>query len=150
MAGALFWGVSNIIVRRAAEHAANAGHDLDMFSLVVWSALIPPLPFLILAIGMERPSNIIDNILHLNPLSIFAVLYLALAATLFGFGSWSRLLARYHAGRIASFSLLVPVAGLATAYLVLDEVFSLTQLIGCFAVLLGMLVAIGRGRDPAA
>ena len=38
---------------------------------------------------------------------------IAYGGTLFGFGLWSRLLARYPAAAVAPFALLVPVVGMA-------------------------------------
>jgi O-acetylserine/cysteine efflux transporter len=76
----------------------------------------------------------------LSALSIFAVAYLALGATLFGYGAWSKLLARYPAGTVAPLSLLVPITGLLVAMLVLGEKLSVPQWCGCGVILAGLLV----------
>jgi drug/metabolite transporter (DMT)-like permease len=39
LAAALAWAVGNIVAKRAARD-----HEADMFALVVWSSLVPPLP----------------------------------------------------------------------------------------------------------
>ena len=39
LVAAFAWGVGNVIAKRAA-----AAHDADLFSLVVWSSLVPPVP----------------------------------------------------------------------------------------------------------
>lgn len=142
LAGAAFWGLSNIVVRKAASAAATKGERLDMLSLVVWSSLIPPLPLLLLALFLETPETVVTALLRLDGTSLFSVVYLAFLATLLGFGAWSRLLARYPAGQISPLSLLVPVTGLLTANLVLDEQLSALQWGGCLLVFCGLLLSV--------
>ena len=152
LAGAAFWGISNIIVRKATTLAAAHGEKLDMLSLVVWSALVPPIPLLLLSLLIDSPDTLVNALTNLNAISLFSVAYLAFAATIFGFGAWSYLLSRHPANRIAPLSLLVPVTGLITARIVLDEHLLPLQWIGCVLVVIGLLVAFSsffRWRSPA-
>ncbi|MCP4342035.1 MAG: EamA family transporter [Desulfobulbaceae bacterium] len=144
LAGAAFWGISNIIVRKTTSLASSQGEKLNMLSLVVWSALVPPVPLLLLSLLIESPTRILDALTHLNAVSLFSVAYLAFAATIFGYGAWSYLLSNHPANRVAPLSLLVPVAGLITAYIVLDERLSAIQWIGCLLVVVGLLVAFSN------
>jgi O-acetylserine/cysteine efflux transporter len=141
LGGAAFWGMSNIVVRKATSFASSQGEKLDMLSLVVWSALIPPAPLLLLSYLIESPERILGAITHLNGVSLFSVAYLAFGATILGYGAWSYLLSRHPANRVAPWSLLVPVAGLITARIVLDERLSAIQWIGCLLVVAGLVVA---------
>jgi O-acetylserine/cysteine efflux transporter len=141
LAGAAFWGMSNIVVRKATSFASSQGEKLDMLSLVVWSALIPPAPLLLLSYLIESPDRILGALTHLNGVSLFSVAYLAFGATILGYGAWSYLLSRHPANRVAPWSLLVPVAGLITARIVLDERLSAIQWIGCLLVVAGLVVA---------
>lgn len=150
LAGAAFWGISNIIVRNASLASADQGKQLDMLSLVVWSSLIPPIPLFLLAFTLDTPETILGAISSLSGISLLSILYLAFGATLFGFGIWSNLLSKYPTNYIAPFSLLVPVTGLLTASVVLNEQLSLTQWLGCISVLCGLMIATfglpGLGR----
>lgn len=141
LAAAACWGMSNIVVRKAAAFSASQGEKLDMLSLVVWSALVPPAPLLLLSYLIETPDKIIRAFTHLNAVSLFSVTYLAFGATIFGYGAWSYLLSRHPANRVAPWSFLVPVAGLITARIVLDERLSAIQWTGCLLVVTGLLVA---------
>lgn len=141
LAAASFWGMSNIVVRRAGAAAASRGEKLDILSLVVWSSLAPPLPLFLCSLLLEGPQRVVAAVTHISPASLLAILYLAYGATLFGYGMWSRLLSRYPANRVAPLSLLVPVAGLITASLALDEVLSGRQWMGCLLVVAGLLAA---------
>lgn len=142
LSGAACWGLSNIIVRIAAAHTAAQGSRLDMFSLVVWSSLIPPLPLLAMALVFDSPQTLIGIVLNLRTTSIAAVLFLAYAATLFGFGTWSHLLSRYPTSRVAPLSLLVPITGLLTAWIVLSERLSLLQWMGGLSIIAGVAITV--------
>ena len=140
--GAVFWGLSNILVRKAVASATANGEDLNIMSLIVWSSLIPPIPLFLLAVLLDTPQTISSAILSMNRLSIFSILYLAYGATLFGFGLWSTLLARHPASKVAPLSLLVPVFGLLTARIVLGEHLTISQWSGCLLVIIGLLVSM--------
>ncbi len=141
ISAAAFWGISNIVVRKAVDEAAVRERRVDMFSLVVWSSLVPPLPLLGLAWLMHSPEEMRTAITGISLTSLVAIAYLSFAATLFGFGAWSKLLSMYSASRVAPLSLLVPVTGLLTARLVLNEQMLPLQWLGCLLILLGLAAA---------
>lgn len=138
---AAFWGISNIIVRFASKQAAAQGKTIDMFGLVVWSSLVPPLPLFIFALILDTPETLLNIVLGLSGQSIFAILYLSFLATLFGFGLWSFLLSKYPAGKVAPLSLLVPITGLITARTVLGEQLMPIQWLGCGIIILGLITS---------
>ncbi len=138
---AAFWGISNIIVRFASKQAAAQGKTIDMFGLVVWSSLVPPLPLFIFALILDSPETLLNIVLGLSGQSIFAILYLSFLATLFGFGLWSFLLSKYPAGKVAPLSLLVPITGLITARAVLGEQLMPIQWLGCGIIILGLIIS---------
>ena len=138
---AAFWGISNIVVRYASKQAASEGKTLDMFGLVVWSSLIPPLPLLGMAFLLDSPETLLHAVVSINAMAVFSVLYLAFLATLFGYGVWSVLLAKYPTGKVAPLSLLVPVTGLITAQIFLHEQLSVMQWISGVIIILGLVIA---------
>ena len=152
IAGAAFWGISNIVVRKASAVANSQGQHLDMLGLVVWSSLVPPIPLFVLSLLIDSPATIFLTLANLNAVSIFSITYLAFAATIFGYGAWSHLLSRHPANRVAPLSLLVPVAGIITARIVLAERLAMVQWSGCLLVVTGLLLAFSSffGRVRAA
>lgn len=136
----IFWAASNIISRIASEKAAAEGKKLDMFSLVVWSGLIPPVPMLVFSLILNTPQEIAGAISNLNGMSVFAVLYLAFGATLFGYGFWSKLIVKYPMGKVAPLSLMVPITGLLTARIILSEKLTSAQWIGALVILAGLVI----------
>ena len=139
---AAFWSSSNIVAKHAVNLASSRGEKLNMLSLVVWASLVPPLPLFMFSLLIESPAGLLNTFSNINTVSIFAIFYLALVATLFGYGVWSGLLSKYPAGKVAPIPLLVPVTGLITAYLVLGEKLLKVQLLGVVAILFGIIISI--------
>ena len=75
--------------------------------------------------------------------SILALLYVVVLSTLLGFGAWAWLLGRHPASTVAPFTLLVPVVGIAAAWLALNEVPSGAELIGAAVVHSGLALTVG-------
>ena len=141
IASALAWGAGNVSAKRAA-----ADHKPDMFALVVWSSLVPPLPLAALSWLFEGGTEAWHAVTHAGLLTWSCVLFMAWGATLFGFASWARLLHRYPTALVAPFGLLIPVSGLASGALFLGESLAPLQAIGAALVLAGLAVNVYGGR----
>ena len=128
------WGMGNIITRRFGS--------VNLVALVVWGGLIPPLPFLALSWWLEGPERISHALLNIGWDSVLALAYLAFVATMLGYSLWSTLLSRHPAGKVAPFSLLVPVIGLSSSAWLLDERLSPLQGWGALLVMVGLLINV--------
>jgi O-acetylserine/cysteine efflux transporter len=137
LCAAASWALGNIVTKKVGK--------VDLVGLVVWGSLIPPLPFAVLSYGLEGPQRIEAALASIGASSIFAVVYLAFIATLLGYSLWSRLLSRYPASQVAPFSLLVPIVGLASASVFLDEQLSVPQIAGAVLVMAGLAVNVFGG-----
>jgi len=133
IAAALAWGVGNVIAKSAA-----ARYDPDMFALVVWSSMVPPLPLALLAFIFEGGQSVGTAVASASALTWGCVLLLSWGATLFGFASWAGLLHRYPTALVAPFALLIPVSGLASGAIFLGEGLAPLQMAGVALVLLGL------------
>jgi O-acetylserine/cysteine efflux transporter len=132
IAAAFAWGVGNVIAKRA--------QGADMLALVVWSSLAPPLPLFALSALLEGPPW--PALAAASAGTWACVLFLAWGATLFGFGSWNRLLHRYPTPLISPFALLIPVSGLASGALLLGERLAWVQGAGVALVFAGLAVNV--------
>jgi O-acetylserine/cysteine efflux transporter len=132
IAGAFAWAVGNVVAKRAAKY------DADMFALVVWSSLVPPLPLALMSFAFEGGMEAWTAIASASMLAWGCVLLLAWGATLFGFASWARLLHKYPTALVSPFALLIPVSGLASGALFLDEGLAPLQMAGVVLVLAGL------------
>ena len=91
------------------------------FGLTVWSAIVVPIPALALALVINGPHAVDHAVAHVGWLTIGSTLYTVLGASLFGYGVWNSLLSRYPVGSVVPFTLMVPAAGIATAWIVLAQ-----------------------------
>ncbi len=138
---ASFWAISNIVLKFASNKAQEKDEKLDMLSVVVYSSMVPPIPLFMMAFLFDSPQTIFNSLMNLNMVSIFSVLYLALLATIFGYGTWSILLGKYPASYVAPLSLLVPITGLITAQIVLKEKLTPMQWMGGGVILIGLILS---------
>ncbi len=141
LSAAAMWALSNIVARRASQIARY-----EPFPFVVWSSLFPIVPFALIALATDGPASVQRQLQGMGAGAWFAVVYLALAATLLAYSLWTRLLQRHAATRVTPFSLLVPVVGLWAAWVAYGEAPLGLQWLGTGAVLLGLVVNQVGGR----
>lgn len=144
VAAAAFWGVSNVLTRKAAPP--------DSLNFMVWVSTVPVLPLLGLSLLFEGWDRDTDALAAMDWTGAGTVVYVAWISTVFGFGAWGFLLRHHPASTVAPFTLLVPVFGMSSAALLLHE--SVSPLRWCAAALLVGGVAVtslgGRWRKPGA
>jgi len=134
---AFAWGCGNIIAKRGA-----GDHGADMFALVVWSSLVPPLPLAAISYAFEGGPAVWHAVTAMSMTAWACVLVMAYGATLFGFGTWNALLHRYPTTLISPFALLIPVTGLASGALFLGESLAPVQAVGVLLVFAGLAVNV--------
>ena len=135
IAAAVMWACGNIVTRTIGAYA-----PMNQVAFVVWASLVPPVPFLLLSVWMEGPTAMQAALQNFSWHSMAAVAYLAWVATLFGYGVWTRLLSRYPANRVAPFTLLVPLVGLTTGWVVFGEALKPVHFAGGALLMAGLLL----------
>ena len=139
LAAALSWAVGNVVVRHT-KAASGLG-------LVVWSGAVVPVPLAGLSLVVDGPDAVLATLTDLQPATILSAIYTAVFASLIGYGIWNRLLSLYPSSDVVPFTLLVPVVGMTAAWLVLNEIPTLTEIMGGLILLLGVAIAVlGAGR----
>ncbi|MEU8886636.1 EamA family transporter [Streptomyces sp. NPDC048442] len=136
VAAAACWGVSNVLTRKAAAP--------DPLNFMVWVSTVPVLPLLGLSLLFEGWDRDVEALAALDWTGVGIILYVAWVVTVFGFGAWGFLLSRHPASSVAPFTLLVPVFGMTSAALLLDE--QVSGLRWCAAALLVGGVALAQFR----
>jgi len=135
VAAAVMWACGNIVTRAVGTYG-----PMNQLAFVVWASLVPPIPFLLLSAWLEGPTAMQAAVQHFNWQAFAAVAYLAWVATLFGYGVWTHLLSRYPANRVAPFTLLVPLVGLSTGWLVFGEALKPVHFAGGALLMVGLLL----------
>ncbi|MDU5849364.1 MAG: EamA family transporter, partial [Cronobacter sakazakii] len=138
LAAALSWACGNIFNKKIMSQTSRP----PIMSLVVWSALIPVLPFFAASLVFDGADAVVQSLVNIDSVTVLSLVYLAFIATILGYGIWGTLLGRYETWRVAPLSLLVPVVGLASAALLLDERLSVLQIIGALLVMAGLYINV--------
>lgn len=143
LAGAFSWAIGNLCTAQAK--APNPLH------LTLWMSVVPPVPMLALSVFVEGPAEIGIALTTWDTATALPALlglaYTVVIATAVGSGVWSWLMARHPAGVVAPFSMLVPVVGMTSAWLLAGETVSAGELAGAAAVVLGVLLATTPARS---
>jgi O-acetylserine/cysteine efflux transporter len=136
LAGGLGWALGNLASRQA--------HPPKPLHLTMWMSVVPPLPMLALSLAVEGAHADGHALATLGsgtgPIACAALLYVVVVATVGGSGAWTYLLSRYPAGMVAPFSMLVPVFGIGSSWLMLGEGTDAFELGFGALVVLGVLV----------
>ena len=113
LAAALSWALGNM--------ASRAAGPVDVLAYVAWSSLFAVPPLALLSLALEGWPRIAAGLAQADAATWAAVLWQSLGNTIFGYGAWAWLLARYPAATVTPFALLVPVFGMGAAALALGE-----------------------------
>ncbi len=144
LCAAAMWAASNIVARKSQQ--ASAG--FDPLAFVVWSSLVPVLPFALMSYAFDDPA-VRWNWTQAGVGGWLAVAYLGWLATVLAYGMWTGLLKRHPANRVAPFSLGVPVVGLTAGLLLLGESITGWQWAGIALVVAALgWVMFGGRRAP--
>jgi O-acetylserine/cysteine efflux transporter len=106
---------------------------------------VVPLPLAGLSLAVDGPDTVWATISDLQPATILSAVYTAVFASLVGYGIWNRLLSLYPSSDVVPFTLLVPVVGMSAAWLVLNEIPTLAEVMGGLILLLGVAIAVLGG-----
>ncbi|MEI6485630.1 MAG: EamA family transporter [Sphingomonadales bacterium] len=132
LGAALGWSLGNMVQRSAGK--------VDMLGFITWASLFSVPPLALMALWFEGWPAIHTALLAATPAVWAAIAWQAVGNTLFGYGAWGWLLARYPATSVAPTSLLVPVIGMASTALFLGEplpgwkLFAAALIVGGLAV----------------
>ena len=99
--GALSWGAGNVLSRSSGV--------VSGLSLTVWSALVVPIPALMLALAIDGPNAVFDGLDAFGWKASVSTPYTGVLASLVGYGIFNTLLSRHRSADVVPFILLAPV-----------------------------------------
>ena len=142
----LGWAVGNVCSRRA-------GTD-EPFRLMLWMTVVPPVPMLAVSLAVEGPSQLAASFTGLEErqgvLALGGLAFTVVVATLLGSGIWTALMARHPSSTVAPFSMLVPVVGIGSSWLLLGDPTSVVEVGLGTVVVAGVLLGSSTWRPHAA
>lgn len=130
VAGGFSWALANIVTKKIGK--------TNPMALVVWGSLLATPPLLLASLVSEGFGAWQSALAHAGWITVGAVLFQSYPNTIIGFGIWSMLMRKYPTATIAPFTLLVPVAGMLSAAMVLDEPLQWWKLVAGMLVLTGL------------
>jgi len=137
------WALGNVATRVAAAP--------DAFRLTMWWAVIPPIPLALLSFALEGPDRIgtaFSTLLTPDAVvPVLGLLYVVVFSSIIAYVIWARLLGRHPSSRVAPFSMLVPVIGMLSSWLLLGETPHSFDIAAGALVIAGVLWA---SRAPSA
>lgn len=132
MSGAAVWGIGNLITKRLTH--------VNKLGLVVWGSFISFPPLLLISFLVEGQDKIVYGLTHFSSSALISLVYIVYVSTWAGYGLWSWLLSRYPVSLVVPFTLLVPVFGMLSSILVLNESFEPWKLHAAILVIAGLIV----------
>jgi O-acetylserine/cysteine efflux transporter len=130
LGAALCWAGGNTVAQRAGK--------VPILGFMVWSSLFAVPPLLALSLLLEGPAAMAQGLTRAGWGTWAAVLWQSVGNTLFGYGAWAWLMARYPAATVSPMALLVPVFGMGASALLLAEALPAWKL-GAAALVIGGL-----------
>lgn len=139
LGGAVSWAIGNTILKGV--------RDVDMFALIIWMCIVPPIPSLLVSASLGELHTIPGQLIAGTWQSWLAAAYLGVIATTIAFGAWAYLLKLYPAVVVTPFALFAPCAGVLSSYLVLGETFGPLRGTGMALILCGLVITVLAGRQ---
>lgn len=127
---ALAWAAGNMVSRAAGR--------VDALAYMVWSSVFAIPPLIVLSLWLEGWPAVRQGLLQAGWLTWAAVLWQSIGNTLFGYGVWAWLLARYPAASVTPLALLVPVFGMSASAWWLAEPLPGWKIIAALLVIGGL------------
>lgn len=136
---AISFGTSNVRYRMIVDYNNKRGETTNSLQILVWSSLFVPIPMFIISFVLETPQVVFLAIRQLQAPALLSLLYMVVLSTLIAYGLWGSLIGKYSSSKIAPFSLLVPLVGVLSGYLVLGESMTQRQIIGIVITVSGLV-----------
>ncbi|HHF8898575.1 TPA: EamA family transporter [Escherichia coli] len=133
------WGLNFVVIKVGLHNMPPLMLAGLRFMLVAFPAIIP---FFVASLILDGSATMIHSLVTIDMTTILSLMYLAFVATIVGYGIWGTLLGRYETWRVAPLSLLVPVVGLASAALLLDERLTGLQFFGAVLIMTGLYINV--------
>ncbi|UOF94096.1 MAG: EamA family transporter [Bordetella sp.] len=135
---AFSWSCVNLLIRSVGR--------VNMLGFMVWSSAYSVPILLILTVTIEGIDTILISLDQASWSGWLAVIWQALANTLFGFGVWNWLLIRHSIMVVAPTALLVPMFGIISSTWLLNESLPRWKIVSVILVLSGLAFNIYSDR----
>jgi len=126
--GAISWSIGTIWMK-------NKLNNHSVITINFWLALYSTPMFFVLSSVIE--GSVMQNLTGLSIRSFGALLYQSILVIIVGYGIWNFAISKYQTSKVVPITLLVPLIGLISSYIFLNESLKLIQIIGVLITLSG-------------
>jgi drug/metabolite transporter (DMT)-like permease len=127
LSSAISWAVSNLIIKQKLQNC-------DKIQFTAWQMAIGAGALFLYSFCFENGQS------HWSLMSIGYIIFSGIIASALAFVLWSYILTKIQASKASISLLIVPVVGIISSYLFLDESLKVSTLIGVLFVLLGIWI----------
>jgi O-acetylserine/cysteine efflux transporter len=134
LVASLSWGGGNMVARAAGK--------VDMLGYVVWGSLFAIPPLFAMTLIFEGWPTMVAGVQRATLSTWAVVAWQAVGNTMFGYGVWGWLLARYPAATVSPLALMIPVFGMASSAVILGEPMQDWKLLAAVLVMSGLAFGV--------
>jgi O-acetylserine/cysteine efflux transporter len=139
LTASFFWAVANIQIKQLGE--------IDSFALSGWMAFFAAPQLFVASAVIEHDQIAALQLAGWRAYS--AVAYMAVFVTIISYTMWYPMMRKYPINQMMPFTLLVPVFGVLSGVLLLNETLGLNMLLGGLATILGVgIIVLRRPQLP--
>jgi O-acetylserine/cysteine efflux transporter len=138
---ALSWGIGNVVSRASGITGG--------LSLTVWSAVVVPVPLVVLSLLVDGPGAVSAALASFSWQAVASTAYTAGLASLVGYGIFNSLLSRNPSAAVVPWVLLAPVVAMTSAWLLLGQRPNGAETLGGLVLIAGVLVALRPAGSAA-
>jgi O-acetylserine/cysteine efflux transporter len=128
----LAWALYNIQVKNLS--------DFNALSFIGWVSLLGAPQLYLISFLIE--DHQLELLVNMPPMIIASLLYIAIGATIIAHGCWYYLLKKYPVSHVVPYSLLVPVFGMLSGVLMLDEELTWQIMVGGVLTVIGVSIVV--------
>jgi O-acetylserine/cysteine efflux transporter len=141
ISGAFVWAIAQVMVKSLKK--------TEGFGLIAWLAMVAGPLMLVASLVIEDGQ--MEALVNATWIGWGTVVYLAVAMTAIGYGTFYKLLARFPVSMVMPYLLLLPVVGVAGSVLILGETLTPRVALGGVVVIAGvaMIELFGHRRRRA-
>lgn len=134
IAASFMWAVANVQIKQLGT--------VDGFGLNAYLGLFAAPQLFLISAMLEQGQ--LDALRNADWVGWSAIVYMAILVTVISYVMWYRILRRYPVNQAMPFTLLVPVLGVLSAALLLDEPLTARVILGGLATIAGVAVIVLR------
>ncbi|MFC0179794.1 EamA family transporter [Thorsellia kenyensis] len=128
------WACSNIVARKVGK--------VKMMNFLIWGSLYSSIPLSFMSLFLDGIDAIIDSISKAPFYAWASILWQSIGNTLLGFSLWFWLMYKHGTTVVSPLSLLVPVFGMLSAFLILNERLHLYEGLAALLIMTGLSLNI--------